>query len=1067
MNSHERVRHPLTARTGRRGFLRLTASLGVAGLVGPNLTAYANPIRAGGLTSLAGADLPAAVKTRTTIYTADKVAAARDNVARYPWAAALRDAAVAEAERLVALGDEDLWSRVPTQGVPRSYQVNQQLGSPITGKAVFQYGAYPYTGDPYVRPWKIVDPSSGYVFPTNDFGAYFASGLDEHANFHRELADPQYLVNELYPERGPGWGVDDGFGWVDGNGDRWTFIAYYAHWFVWHILTPQPSLIGTGLRSLRDAFLFTGDVRFAHAGLILLDRVADLYPSMETDPYKVADGFLNSDGLRGTGKTIGGIWETNRARALVQSYDAFFPMLAEDDPGGVVSFLSAKAAAYGLPSKQTPSDIRANIENGIVRQVYPGVRSTRIFGNFGMHQSALAAAAVVIDEPTASKEWLDFVFAAGQLLENPWRSTGGDVGPTLVDLVDRDGWINEAAPEYNQYPVGSLRSIADVLAGFDTYPAADIYAHPKYRAMTAVRPTLTMLNRFTPSIGDSGRMGAPLLLGSAPEFAAAFASYGRRTDAQMAYLANNGSTDGLFSDAFATDVPGLQSAIQSIIDEHGELALGSDQQTGYGFSALRAGRGDHARAAWMYWGSSMMHGHRDSLVLDVLAHGLDLASPLGYPTYADDRALRTEWENNTVASNTVVVDATGQLRQLVGRPVDFGVADTVRYAEAECPSVYPQTTRYRRSVTMVDVDEEHSYYVDVFRVRGGSQHVYSFHAVAPKAVASGLELVAQPTGNYAGPDVPPPDPRAKPRPGASGFDYLTAVERGTPGDHPFSVDWAVPDTWSVHSTPRDIHLRLHMLSHVDEAAFADGAPPQNRGGNPATARYLLARREGADLATQFVALLEPYEDQPLIASCENVEVRAVAGEVAPDDVAAVKVTLHNGRIDYIVHSVNPDLAVVVDDVVAVTGRQVVAGLRDGLLVAATGSDLRALRVRERHGWREVPVGSRTITGTVCDFTRELADSTMIEIRLDLPWAAYGCDPATLAGRAVYVDDTGQPRNATYMITRAVVSGRTLRLYTDTTAVRGYADDQDFTKGFTYDLAVGRSARIPQLRTWTA
>ncbi|TCC03661.1 hypothetical protein [Kribbella soli] len=90
---------------------------------------------------------------------------------------------------------------------------------------------------------------------------------------------------------------------------------------------------------------------------------------------------------------------------------------------------------------------------------------------------------------------------------------------------------------------------------------------------------------------------------------------------------------------------------------------------------------------------------------------------------------------------------------------------------------------------------------------------------------------------------------------------------------------------------------------------------------------------------------------------------------------------------------------------------------------------------------------------------------MIEIGLDLPWPAYGCDPATLAGRSVYVDDTGQPRNAAYMITRAVVSGRTLRLYTDTTAIRGYLDDQDFDKGFAYDLEVGRVARVPQLRTW--
>jgi hypothetical protein len=181
-----------------------------------------------------------AVKTASTYYTAEKVAAARRNIEQYDWARALRDQAVSAAEQYLAKGDEWLWSAVPSQQVPRGYAVNQFLGSPITGRDIFQFGNYSWNADPLNQPWKIIDPSvpadSGQprVYPTNYFGAYYVSGLDEHGPFDPARADRSLLVNQLYPEKGPTWGVDDGYGWVDENGAKWTFIAYYHHWHVWY-----------------------------------------------------------------------------------------------------------------------------------------------------------------------------------------------------------------------------------------------------------------------------------------------------------------------------------------------------------------------------------------------------------------------------------------------------------------------------------------------------------------------------------------------------------------------------------------------------------------------------------------------------------------------------------------------------------------------------------------------------------------------------------------------------------------------------------------------------------------
>lgn len=48
-------------------------------------------------------------------------------------------------------------------------------------------------------------------------------------------------------------------------------------------------------------------------------------------------------------------------------------------------------------------------------------------------------------------------------------------------------------------------------------------------------------------------------------------------------------------------------------------------------------------------------------------------------------------------------------------------------ADLSAPEVYPQTSTYRRVVAMIDIDEDTSYTVDIFRVVGGNEHHFSFH----------------------------------------------------------------------------------------------------------------------------------------------------------------------------------------------------------------------------------------------------------------------------------------------------------------------------------------------------
>ena len=123
-----------------------------------------------------------------------------------------------------------------------------------------KFGDYPWITNPLTNPWKIQCPVCKRRFPSNDFGAYYRSGLDEHGVFKPGLADRTLLTNTLYPEKDTelgvtGWGVDDGFGYFPGrtyeNGvvERHSYISYYLHWGLWYKLN------NNNAGAIRDAII--------------------------------------------------------------------------------------------------------------------------------------------------------------------------------------------------------------------------------------------------------------------------------------------------------------------------------------------------------------------------------------------------------------------------------------------------------------------------------------------------------------------------------------------------------------------------------------------------------------------------------------------------------------------------------------------------------------------------------------------------------------------------------------------------------------------------------------------
>lgn len=1129
-------------------------------------------------------------KTRTTYYTPAKVAAARQNVQQYSWAKSLRDSAVIKADKYLAKGHQFLWEMVPGPNLPRSYGVNQTLGSPITGREIDKFGNYPYKADPLNEPWKIVDPSSGYKFPTNDFGAYYRSGIDEHGIFQPNLADRSLLVNTLYPEKGPTWGVDDGFGWVDDKGDRYTFIAYYTHWFVWYGST---AMIQDAIQSFRDAYLYTGDAKYARAGAILLDRVADVYPDMDTMLHDKTI-FLNSHGGTGLGKAVGSIWETILVKDFISAYDAFYPVM--DDPL-VTSFLDEKASLFRLTnSKGAGSAVRRNIEDGIIRQVYPAVKAGQIRGNDGMHQSALAMAAVVYDTMPETKQWLDFTF-----------QTGGNILNTLISVVDRDGNGNEASPGYNALWLSTYQLTADILEGYDLYPEADLYENVKFRKMFSAFYPLILSEKYTANIGDNGSTGSPgISLLKMADMVKAFDKFGDPIYAQLAYFLNGNRADGIHMDVFTSNPNEIADRIRSVVAQHGPLNMASTNMTGYGFTALRDGEHvfnnfglsyafpsmeitqqsaeaklfdasgtvqleanapgatitfnfqvpkaddyeidllpfkaptygiyrisidgvpikdldfyggntdsfevigrmslsagshqirfegigknesagnykmgvrslnlldeqarairDHAgpqgnmlRDFWMYYGRNIGHGHSDTLNLGLNAFGLDLSPDLGYPEFADGIDMhRAQWVVNTISHNTVVVDKKKQAGQWVADPKHFDDSDMVKLIDVEAPKVYPQTELYKRTTAMIKIDEANSYAVDFFRVKGGSDHYFSFHGAEGTATVEGLNLVQQPTGTYAGPNVEygqRVDDIEGPGYTGSGFHYLKNVARDTNPAGPFSIDWKVVDTWKVLPTPADIHLRLTMLGPVSDVALADGIPPQNKPGNPKSLRYFVAHRNGTNLDSLFTSVIEPYKDTRTIASIEPASVKAGGVTANGNEVKAVKVTLANGRVDYIVSALQPDTIYTIDDKLQFKGFMGVYSEKNGQAVYRYVHD----------GSYIAPIGETVVDaagalqGTVVSFTTSPSIHNEIVVNMN----AAGISAADMIDSTIYVANDGV-RNAAYRIVGAtdLGNGRFKLDISDSTLIRSFVDANDFSKGYKYDISAGAAFRIPLTR----
>jgi len=735
------------------------------------------------------------VKQGSSLYSGAIVDRIRANVETDPWAAQVRDEIVEAAQPWLDKADDELWKLMFGSTITRSWMVWSNGHCPACGQSVPMYN---WEMDAMNRPWKTQCPHCRALFPTNDFAAFHRSGLDEHGVFDPARADRALLFNAGHPDPDDPkhlFGVDDGEGYVDDD-KRWRFIGAYLIYGQW-----KQAIVG-GIRILGAAHVLTGDPAYAHKAAVLLDRVADLYPTFD---FKTQALVYEVPGAAGYVSTWHDACE--ETREMVMAYDMVFEAIRGDE--ALVAFLSQKAQQYGLENpKASFADVQRNVEGRILRDALKDRH--KITTNYPRTEIAVAIILATLG----------------------WEENEGAFWDVVDAMLARATAVDGVTGEKGLagYSAFTIQAMALFLAEFAKsdpgFLAKALERCPRLHETYRFHIDTLCLGRYYPLSGDTGWFAGPMdeYVGMKllkPGFSAKSFSYwtflppssytllwrlyeltGDVGFVQTLYRGNDSRLDGLPYDIYSEDPKAVRDGIAGVIErEGGDVRLGSVNKQQWHLAILRSGEGDHARALWLDYDSGGGHGHADGMNLGLFAKGLDLLPEFGYPPvqFGGWGAPRARWYTMTAAHNAVVVDGANTAK---------GAGETTLWADgaqfhairAAGPALNGGN-RFERTALLVDVSPEAFYVVDLFRVAGGADHTKFVHSHFGALTTSGLALEPAPDYGHG----------AQMR----NFRMDPAPAQG------WRAEWAVEDRYELVPDRPPVHVRYTDLTNGAQAGTAE------------------------------------------------------------------------------------------------------------------------------------------------------------------------------------------------------------------------------------------------------
>ena len=256
----------------------------------------------------------------------------------------------------------------------------------------------------------------------------------------------------------------------------------------------------------------------------------------------------------------------------------------------------------------------------------------------------------------------------------------------------------------------------------------------------------------------------------------------------------------------------------------------------------------------------------------------------GYPPvhFGGWSGPKFHWYVSTAGHNTVVVDGRDQERPSDGCTTLWADGECFRAIRADGSALY-RIPRYERTVAMVDISENSSYLLDVFRVVGGRDHAKFMHSHFGAISTHGLTLTP-----------------------AADFGYETQMRdfrRDGQPDAGWHADWKVEDRFGYLDEGRDIHLRYTDLTEDAEACTAEAWVALRGFGGNETAwipRVMVRRQsDAAPLASTFVGVIEAYEGAPGIAGIRRLSMEGEIEHGRQLTDVGVEIDLADGRRDVI------------------------------------------------------------------------------------------------------------------------------------------------------------------------
>jgi hypothetical protein len=829
----------------------------------------------------------------TVFLTPEDVQQARKNVSRFPWAKAEFDTICRAADRWLAR--EDDWYRRFLPGKDACYAYGF-TGCPICGAPT---GFWSKAKASFERPGKV-ECASGHVLP-----------------------------DDAHPDPGTGYiAPDKRIHYLVGSFNAWVIEQF----------------VFGALNSLSYAWSLTGQAAYAEKAAFILDLIADIYPHSTKGswdyPSNPPSGRLNRPWYQ-------------VARMLVHftdQYDQLYHSPALDKPSVVA----------GLTR-------RANIEDNLLKNgatyCYQQYRKLNTLNN-------------------GSADYVRGAMIVGVCLGIPEYISGAVDGPLgiisiLENNIDRDGKYYETSASYADHSRELYLTFAEPLRNCRVAPypnGFDIYRHPNFRALLTFANLGLSLNGQLPRYGDIGPLSGYTPIPERPfderDYHCQEMLYTRLDDtaakreigALLHWLSGGDVARKREEAAPLTSIVGGGFSHRTWLLFHAEgepekvahpegshlhrQITGSVVHGQKGIAILRRGGkepGD-AQALLLRYGPSLNHGHRDDLNINYSALGYEMTYDLGYGISTTH--TQVGFARLTAGHNLVVVDEANQNDPDGGTGGSLHLFSDLpgsQVVEASSENSYAGrgVDLYRRTVVLLD-----GYLLDIFRVRGGSQHDYFFHALGDDCTFTGIEFGPEQPGSLAGSELDwcaaqlndgdmkghPNRPAWVPPPG-NGYGFLSRPRFGRPSGGTFTAEWMIPQRAKENSPAT--RFRLTIAPEPGSEALTAVAPGIVLD-KPRTRVVGVRRRGGPSLESAFVTVAEPIAgerggDPPVV---ERLAV-TLAADQRPA-FAPVAVRIKRGDWEDILYSVadaSPARIVLADGEATVAARFAHARREKGKIVS--------------------------------------------------------------------------------------------------------------------------------------